>query len=112
MGRAERIVFAFGALGETIQPAPLAQGLDAITPPSQDFMGIGLMAHIPDQAVARRIEDMVERHRKLNNAETRPKVATGDRDRPDGLRPELIGKLLQILGGERTDARRVFDLIQ
>ena len=51
VGGAEGVVFAFVALGETREPAALAQGADAVPPAGQDLVGIGLMADIPDQPI-------------------------------------------------------------
>src|SRR3546814_6675206 len=53
MGCAERIIFAFGALGETGKPTPLPPGADAVAPPSENVVWIALMADIPDQPVLR-----------------------------------------------------------
>ena len=53
MGGAERIVIALGALGEAGQAAAGAQGADAVAAAGQDLVRIGLMADVPDQAVAR-----------------------------------------------------------
>ena len=53
VGRAERIVIALGPLGETGKPAAGAQGADAIAAAGQDLVRIGLMANVPDQAIAR-----------------------------------------------------------
>ena len=44
----ERIVLALGALGETGQPAALAQRTDTIAAAGEDLVRIGLVADIPD----------------------------------------------------------------
>ena len=51
MGGAERIVFAFGPLGESGKPAALPKRAHAIAPAGQDLVGIGLVADVPDQLV-------------------------------------------------------------
>ena len=51
MRRAERVIFAFAALGETGKPAALAQGAHARAAAGDDLVGIGLMADVPDQPV-------------------------------------------------------------
>ena len=58
MRRAERVVFALGALGEAGQAAALAQGADAVAPAGQDLVRIGLVADVPDQPVVRRVEEL------------------------------------------------------
>ena len=115
MRRAERVVVALGALGEAGQPARLAQGADALAPPGQDLVWIGLVADIPDQSVARRVEDMVQRHGQLDHAEPGAEMAAGDGDGVDRLEPELVGDLPQLgvvegpqIGGvmDRVEERR------
>ena len=91
----ERVIFAFGALGETGQAAALAQGPDAVAPAGEDLVWIGLVPDIPDQPVPRRIEHMMQRDRQFDDAEAGPKVPTGDRDCTDRLRAQLVGQLPQ-----------------
>ena len=61
MRRAERIVFALAPLGEAAEAATLAQRADAVAAPGQDLVRIALMPDVPDQPVARRIENIVDR---------------------------------------------------
>ena len=49
------------ALGETAQAAALSQGSDPIAPTGQDLVRISLMADVPDDAIGRRIENVVQR---------------------------------------------------
>ena len=72
---AERIVVALGALGETGQPTAGAQRADAVAAAGEDLVRIGLMADVPDQAVARRVEYVVDRGGQLDDAETGAEVA-------------------------------------
>ena len=60
---AERVVFALGALGEAGQAAAHAQRADAVAAAGEDLVRIGLMADVPDQPVARRVEHVVQRRR-------------------------------------------------
>ena len=63
----ERIVFALGALGETRQPAALAERADAVAAAGEDLVRIGLVTDVPDEPITRRIEDIMQRHRQLDN---------------------------------------------
>ena len=92
MRGAERVVFALGALGEAGKPAALAQRADAIAPPGQNLVRIGLMADIPDQPVARRVEDVVQRHGQLDDAEPGAQMPAGHRDGADRLRAQFVGE--------------------
>ena len=75
MRRPERIIVAFRPAGETREAAPLSQRPDAVAPPGQDLVRIGLMADVPDQAVGGRVEDMVQGDRQFDDAETRAEMA-------------------------------------
>ncbi len=44
----EHVVLALATPGEGVQTILLTDGVDLITAPGQDLVGIGLMAHVPD----------------------------------------------------------------
>ena len=98
MRRAERVVFALAALGEAAQAAALAQRADAVAPPGQDLVRIALVADVPDQPVARRVEDIMDRGGQLDHAEPRAEMPAGGADRGDRLGAQLVGELAQLLG--------------
>jgi len=98
MRGAERIVFALGALREPGQSAALAQGADAVTAAGQNLVRIGLMADVPDNLVGGCIEHGVQRYREFDDAEAGAEMAAGVRDRVDGLGPQFVGELRQLLG--------------
>ena len=100
MRGAERVVFALGALGEAGQAAALAQGADAVAPAGEDLVRIGLVADVPDQPVARRVEHPVQGDRQLDHAEAGAEMAAGHRDGVDRLLPQLVGELAQFLLGQ------------
>ncbi len=100
MRGAERVVFALGALGEAGQPAAHTQRADAIAAVGENFVRIGLVADVPDQPVGRRVEDVMQRHRELDDAKPGAEMAAGDRDRVDGFTPQFVGKLPQLVGFE------------
>ena len=68
MRRAEGVVFALRALGEARQAVRLAQGADPVAAAGEDLVRVGLVAHVPDQPVARRVEHVMQRHRQLDDA--------------------------------------------
>ena len=98
MAGAERVVFTLGALGEAGQAAALAYGADTVAPAGEDLVRIGLMADVPDQPVVRRIEHRVQRDGELDHAEAGAEMAAGLGDGVDGLSPQLVGELLELLG--------------
>src|SRR5271168_2672905 len=51
--------------------------VDAGAAPGQDFVGVGLMPDIPDQSVVRRVEDVMQRHGQLDDAEACAEMTAG-----------------------------------
>ena len=100
MGGAERIVFAFGPLGETRQAVRLADGPDAVATAGEDLVWIGLMADVPDDPVARRVEDVMQRARQLDDAQSGAEMAPGRRHRIDHLGAKFIGELPKAFFGQ------------
>ncbi len=91
MRRAEGVVVALRALGEARQPAALAQRADAVAPPGEDLVRVGLVPDVPDHPVARRVEHGMQRHRQFHHAEPSPQMPARHRDRVDRLRTQLVG---------------------
>ena len=112
MGRAERVVFALAAPREARQAAFLAQGADAAAPAGDDLVRIGLVADVPEQPVARRVEHVVQRHGELDHAQPGAEMAAGDRDGRDRLLAQFVGELAQLLGLQPTDVGRYVDGIE
>ena len=98
MCRAEWIVVAFGALGEARETTSSPQRADTVTAARENLVRIGLMADVPDDAVIRRIENVVKRGGQFDHAETRAEMAAGHRHGVDGFEPQLVGELAQLLG--------------
>src|SRR5205085_3068649 len=96
MRRAETVVDALAALGETGKPAALPQRADAVAPPGDDLVRIGLMADIPDQFVAGGLEHVMTGNRQFANSQPRTEVASGHRHRRDRLLTKLVGELAQL----------------
>ncbi len=107
MRRAERVIFAFAAAGEARQAARLAQGADAVAPPGQDLVRIGLVADIPDHAVIGRVEHGMQRNRQFHNPKRRAKVPAGGRHRVDRLRPQFVRKRPELLHRKVAHVMRV-----
>jgi len=47
----------------------LLDGMQTIAPPGQDFVRVGLVAHVPYQPVARCVVDVMQRDRELHGTE-------------------------------------------
>jgi hypothetical protein len=106
MGCAEWIVFALVALGKTGKPATLAQRANTIAPAGQDLMRVSLVAHVPDQAVIRCIENVMKSDGQFDYTQARTQMAAGNRNRVDGLLAQLIGELTQLRFRQGTQIGR------
>ncbi len=92
---AEGVIRRFAAFGETGQPVLHPQGADPVTSPGQDFMGIALVADVPDNLVFRCIKDGMQGDGQFDHAQTRAQMPAGDGNRRDGFSAEFIGKAAQ-----------------
>ena len=106
MRGAERVVVALGALGETREAAALAQGADAVAPAGEDLVRIGLVADVPDQPVARGVEDPVQGDGQLDDAKagarwppvTETASMVSCRNSSASWRRSFSGRRAQVLG--------------
>jgi len=105
----EGVVLALAALREARDAAELAQRGHALAAAGQDLVRVALVADVPDQAVARRVEDVVQRDRELDRAEVRRQVAAGARDRLQDEVAQLAGQLRQPRAIEGAHLGRVVD---
>ena len=105
MGCTKGVIFALGTAGEAGKTTRLPQCADTVAPSGENFMRIGLMPHIPDQPVARRVKHIMQRYGQLNHTKTSPQMAAGDRDSADGLKAQFIRHLPQ--GGFRQFAQGI-----
>jgi hypothetical protein len=65
-----------------------------------------LVADIPDQPIARGLEDVMEYDRQLDDTQPCPKMAAGDRYSIDRFLAKFIRELLELLGRKVRHIRR------
>ncbi|MNN70096.1 hypothetical protein D3C81_1859280 [compost metagenome] len=106
MRRTKWIIFAFSALGEAGKPAFLTQCANTITATSQNLVRISLMSDVPDDAVMRRVEDVMQRDRKFNHTQTCAQMPTCCGDGIDHLGAQFLRKLRQICLRQCTQSVR------
>ncbi len=86
MATVEDVVGRLRPAREAPDAIELAQRREALEPPGQELVRVGLVAGVPDDPVARRFEQSVEGDGQLDHAERRPEVPTGVRHRAhDGV---------------------------
>ena len=95
---AEHVVLALDPLQKAGEPAFLPQRLEPAVATREQLVRVALVADVPDELIARRVEDVVQRDRQLHDAEPRADVSAGARADVDEPRAHL--------GGQRRAARR------
>ena len=112
MARAEVVMGALGAPQEPAQTAPLAQRRQLGVASREDLPRVALVPHVPDDAVARRVEDVQQRDRELDHAEPRADVAAGLGDDVDEPLPHFGSEHGELLRGEPLDVFGTADGIE
>ena len=113
MRSTERIEFALRPLGESRKPAALADRANAIAPSSEHLVRIGLMADVPHEAIARGVEDVMQRDRELDHAKPGAEMTSGHGDCVDRLRAQLIRNLAKRVRVKSTQVfRGVYEVEQ
>src|SRR5665213_21583 len=83
MTDAEGVVFAFAACWERRKPAILLDSVQLVTAAGQNLVRIRLVADVPDQAVMRCIEHVMQGNRQLDRAEPCGKMTAARGDAMD-----------------------------
>ena len=70
------------------------------------------MPDVPDQAILRRVEHIMEGHGQLDHPETGAEMAARDRHRIDRLLAQLVGELAQLSALQAAQVRRGLDQVE
>src|SRR3989441_11343301 len=90
----------------------LAQRRQAIVPAGEDLPGVALMAHVPHDLVAGRVEAVPQRHGQLDYARAGADVTAGLRDDVDQPAAHLVREGLELVPGKPLDVRRTGDRLK
>ena len=112
MRGAERIELAFAALGKAGQSSSHPQHVDTVAAAGQNLVRIGLVPHVPDEPVARRVEDVVKRNRQLDDAKTGTEMAASPSHRANGFRSQFIGDGPEISSAAKPQALGTVDEVE
>ena len=97
MAGVKGVVGALGALGEAAEALVLAQGVEAVLAPGEELVGVGLVAHVPDDLVPGGVKDVMQRDGELHHPQAGGEVPAGHGDRGDDFVADLPGQLRQEL---------------
>ncbi len=109
---AEGVVRAFGALEEAGDALLLPERLHPRVAPGQELVRIALVPHVPDQLVLRRLEDVVQCDRQLDDPEAGADVAAGSRADVDHPGAEVGGEDAQLVARERPKVGGGIDAVE
>ena len=105
MARAEMIVLGLAPAKEFRHPSDLADAVEVQPPPCQHLVRIALVAHIENQSILGRIEDVVDGGDEFDGAETRSQVPAGLGDALENLAANFVGHLLHRFPGQGPQIR-------
>jgi hypothetical protein len=89
----ERIVFAFGSLGEAGQATALPQRADTLTTVCENLVRISLMSDVPDQPIGRCVEHVMQRYGQFDHTKAGAKMASRNGDGINGFPAQFVGDL-------------------
>ena len=99
----EHVVLGFAPAREAADPVELAERPEPLEPAGQKLVGIRLMTRVPDDPVARRLQEPVERDRELDDAEAAAEMAARRRDGRDDRVADLVGELGELELGQAAE---------
>src|SRR5262249_55000583 len=89
----EHVVLGLAPAREAADPPELAKRPEPFEATGEQLGRIGLVPGVPDDPVARRLEEPVERDRQLDDTEAAAEMATGRGDRRDDRLADLAREL-------------------
>jgi hypothetical protein len=99
----EVVVGALVPLQEAGETVVLAEGGEAPHAAGEDLVRIGLVAHVPDNAVLEKVEVVKQGHGEFHGAQVGAEMAAGLRHGSDQEGADLGRQLLELAGGEMLD---------
>ena len=85
VARAEHVEAALRAAQETARAVLLANPRERLAATRQHLVSVRLVTDVPDQAIGRRVEDVVQRHGELDGAEAAREMSAARRAARDQL---------------------------
>ena len=96
MAGAHDVVLGLEHRAERSQAAVLADRLEAVAAPGQDLVRVGLVADVPEDLVARGVEQAVKGDGELAGPEVGAEVAADLADHVDDQLADLLGERLEL----------------
>jgi hypothetical protein len=107
--RVEKVEDALALVAETADPLVRAERVEPVPPPRDQLVRVGLVAHVPDQAVPGQVEHAMQGQRDLDRAEVGRQVAPVGVDDLHDPRTDLAGEPLEFVEREALQVVAVID---
>ena len=105
----ESIIFALAGIGETAEATHLAIGVEPVATAREYLVHIGLVAHIPHQAVVGRVKHIVQGHIDFDSSHARGKMARIGRQLVNQESAQLLAQRGQRVDGQTLKVGRAVD---
>jgi hypothetical protein len=112
MGCTKRIKGRLAALGKATKTIFLPQAVHFIPSAREYFMGISLVAHIPNQPVTRCVKHRMQRDGQFHHAKTCPKMTPSLRYHPNRLGTQFLCQRIQFPVGKSFKIGRRLNAIK
>ncbi len=107
---AHDVVLGLEDRAERREPLVLADRRQLVAAAGQDLVRVGLVADVPEDLVARGVEQRMQRDRDLDRAEVRAEVPADLTDGVDDVVAHLVGDLLQLVVAEAVQVLGLVDV--
>ena len=112
MSRSERVVLRFITSEKTADSAVLLDSWQQIAPASQDLVRVSLVAHVPDETIAWRVERVMQRDGQLDRPERRAGMSAHARHRLENILPNVVSDVLKLIDAETPQVGRRVNLLK
>ena len=97
MTGAERVILAFGSFEKPGNAVFLTERLHLLVAAGEQLVRIALVADVPDELIARRVERVVKRNGQLDHAQPGADVASRARADVDQPRSQVARELVELV---------------
>ena len=109
---AHDVVLGLGDRAERREAAVAADRRELVAAAGQDLVRVGLVADVPEDLVARGVEQRVQRDGELAGAEVRAEVAADLADRLDDVLAHLLRDARELVLAEAVQILRAVDAVE
>ena len=110
MSATERVILALVRMRERLQTIQFAVRAELVTTPRQNLMSVCLVPHVPHNAVVRRVEHIMQRHRQLHHTQARSQMTRIHRQLLNDVTPQFIAHGRQFLHLQLAQVNRIINL--